>query len=974
MRITRRRAIVAGAALGAALAAALAAGAAAAAEPERIEVRVTRFYDTANPEDPTTKRLIRLMAEDPQILITQWSGLTIPGGVGRAPLMMAIAGRTAPDLMESWFHIVGNDIRQGFLYPLNEWIGDDTNGNGRIDDAEARWPRWKDVPPLWRRVVTADGKVYGIPQAMKWQMGVVYRTDMVRSAGLDANRPPETWDELIYWCQKLTDPAKDVPGAVLKRGQRGIVLVPYGFCWLPWMQAAGGDPIVQVRRSPRTGRDHAFPPEATTFVTPEGEDLAAVPGRWQANFAAPEGVAAAGLFHRLRWMQWLVDPETREPVNLTAEDLARGSVRVGERTLEFAPGDVITGVARGQTTQRGTAAWDLIGRGEAAMSVWFVQDLVGVGNSVGLDPDLLSWFPFPAGPGPRGRRVVQLQNHYAVMSEGVGQRPKAERDKVWEALEALTDQDVLDVGIRQQVLSGLARFVNPQDLRRLGFEEYLRDVPLAIQRNYDEIREGRLPVFTEPYMGFWVTMDAALNQEVVSMIISDTGEHFDYAAALAKVEHDANGGLMFGRSKEELNRYRPYARVIFGAIVLVVAAFIAMTARSLLARRAESVRQVYRGWVPWAAIGPALLLVGLWSYYPLLRGMVMAFQDYKIVGTSPWVGLDNFICLALDKSFWASLGRTVYFVALNMGLAFVAPLGLALLLSEVPRGKILFRTLFFLPQVTSGLVIALLWKLMYEPTPNGFLNVLVAGVNRFLGHPAGNAASKVLAVALAAACAAAVYAAARWILAHAAERWAGADVEASRRARLVVRVLALVPAVAVAGAAIVRAAGTEGLWDWLATPWHVASQTWLEDPQMAMLCCVIPTVWASMGMGSLIYLAALKGVPEEIYEAAEVDGAGILTKVSRITVPTLLPLIVINFVGTFIATFQNMGNIFLLTFGGPGDSTMVVGLRIWIEAYNNLRFSMATSMAWILGSLLIGFTYIQIRFLRRVEFKKAEWD
>ena len=53
---------------------------------------------------------------------------------------------------------------------------------------------------------------------------------------------------------------------------------------------------------------------------------------------------------------------------------------------------------------------------------------------------------------------------------------------------------------------------------------------------------------------------------------------------------------------------------------------------------------------------------------------------------------------------------------------------------------------------------------------------------------------------------------------------------------------------------------------------------------------------------------------------------------------------------------------------------MVVGLRIWIEAYNNLRFSMATSMAWVLGSLLIGFTYIQIRFLRRVEFKKAEWD
>jgi ABC-type sugar transport system permease subunit len=129
-----------------------------------------------------------------------------------------------------------------------------------------------------------------------------------------------------------------------------------------------------------------------------------------------------------------------------------------------------------------------------------------------------------------------------------------------------------------------------------------------------------------------------------------------------------------------------------------------------------------------------------------------------------------------------------------------------------------------------------------------------------------------------------------------------------------------------------------------------------------------------MGMASLIYLAALKGVPDELYEAAEVDGAGIWTKLRRITLPTLLPLIIINFVGVFIATFQNMGNIFLMTFGGPGDATMVLALRIWIEAYNNLRFSMATTMAWVLGSLLIGFTYVQIQFLKRVEFRKANWD
>jgi len=267
----------------------------------------------------------------------------------------------------------------------------------------------------------------------------------------------------------------------------------------------------------------------------------------------------------------------------------------------------------------------------------------------------------------------------------------------------------------------------------------------------------------------------------------------------------------------------------------------------------------------------------------------MAFQDYKIAGTSQFVGLDNFITLALDRSFWESLGRTFYFVLLNMALAFIAPIFLALMLSEIPRGKVFYRTLFFLPQVTSALVIALLWKLMYDPTPNGVLNQIVALIDKL-------------------------------------------------------------PYI------------------------EIPAQTWLQDPKLAMLCCVIPTVWASMGMGSLIYLAALKAVPDELYEAVEVDGAGIITKLRRITVPTLLPLIIINFVGAFIATFQNMGNIFLLTFGGPGESTMVVGMRIWIEAYNNLRFSIATSMAWILGAMLIGFTYLQIQLLKRVEFKRAEWD
>jgi multiple sugar transport system permease protein len=861
-----------------------------ASEDLPVQVKVARFYNPSRPDTATTERLIELMRHDPQLQVTKWGGLSLPGGAGRASVMMAIAGQTAPDVMESWFHIIRNDIDQGFLYPLNEWIGDDTNGNGQIDDDEAKWERWKSIPLLWRRVATINGKVYAIPQASVSYMGVIFRTDLVRAAGLDASNPPQTWDELEYWCQKLTDPAKQVPGAVVQRGQRGIALTPYGFTWLPWMQAAGGDPIVQSRLSPTTGRESLFSMEATTFTSSDGEDLSGVEPTWRANVADAQGVEAAALFHRLRWDKWMIHPDTHEPIRLSAEDIARGNITVNKQTLTFTPDDVITGVARSQTGQRGTNAFDLLSRGEVAMLTWFVQDLVSIGNNTGIDPSLLSWFPFPAGPHPNGREVVQVQRHYAVMTEGVSRRPKRERDKVWQVLTAVTDQQVADQEVRQRVLSGLANFVNPLDLKRLGFEDYLKDVPRAIQHNFQGIASGQVNTFTEPYMGFWVTMDGTLDRKVLSLILAETGEHFDYTTALKDTQELANNGLMFARSEEELARYRPWARVVFAVMALIMITFVVLIIRSLMKKKTGGTAvAVDKPFIPILLMGPALILIGMWSYYPLLRGMVMAFQDYRIVGDSEYVGLDHFITIALDPTVWVNLWRTIQFVVLNVIFAFTAPIILAVMLSEVPRGKVFYRTLFFLPQVTSGLVIALIWKLLYDPTPQGTLNQFVTMFN-------------------------------------------------------------VIPFV------------------------HIEPQTWLQDPRLAMMCCIIPTVWASMGMASLIYLAALRAVPEEIYEAAEVDGAGIWTKLRCVTFPTLMPLILINFVGVFIATFQNMGNIFLLTFGGPGDSTMVFAMRIWIEAYNNLRFGLATTLAWILGSLLIGFTYMQIRILRRVEFRKANWD
>ncbi len=76
------------------------------------------------------------------------------------------------------------------------------------------------------------------------------------------------------------------------------------------MQSAGGKPIVQIRRSPVTGREYEFSAEATDFHAPDGEDLSGAPVQWKANFASPEGIAATAFYHRLCWDKWIYDPKT----------------------------------------------------------------------------------------------------------------------------------------------------------------------------------------------------------------------------------------------------------------------------------------------------------------------------------------------------------------------------------------------------------------------------------------------------------------------------------------------------------------------------------------------------------------------------------------------------------------------------------------------------------------------------------------
>ena len=126
-------------------------------------------------------------------------------------------------------------------------------------------------------------------------------------------------------------------------------------------------------------------------------------------------------------------------------------------------------------------------------------------------------------------------------------------------------------------------------------------------------------------------------------------------------------------------------------------------------------------------------------------------------------------------------------------------------------------------------------------------------------------------------------------------------------------------------------------------------------------------LWAGMGPGCLIYLAALKGVPDDLYEAADIDGATFSDKLLFVVFPILRPLLIINFVGVFIAAWQAEANILAMTAGAA--DTEVAGLHIFYKAFLFLRFGPATAAAWMLASLLLGFTFYQLRILSRVQFR-----
>jgi len=601
------------------------------------------------------------------------------------------------------------------------------------------------------------------------------------------------------------------------------------------------------------------------------------------------------------------------------------------------------GVTRRGYAFRDTAgAWARWQQGDIAITQGYVdEEMFDI-----INPELTGLAPIPMGPD--GFRASEINSRMLALFRDIPN--PVVRDAAWEFIRFFDSEEAQEIRTRILVESGLAAFLNPEQLRRFGYGALVQLTPPGWMEVFQLAIENGKPEPYGPHSNIAydllsIPLQRAQELALAGQLPAERGARLEVLQGLLQEAAERARRDMLGVSPPEELRFRNRVSVLVLLLVLALYTWVIRRIVRTYARAAHETGEVGKRhnhlWVA-LLMFPALATVALWQYVPLARGSLMAFQDYRLLDPSPWVGLRNFGEVLFDTRWWNAVWAAVRYTLLVLGLTFLPPVLLAVLLQEVPRGSLLFRLLFYLPAVVNGLVMILMWKSFYEESENGLLNAVVMQIPAIAYLLGG--------LFLSGICAALCLR----LLRQDNHFWAMALLLAA--AGLMWTAILLVQP-------IFAQAGGRDLFATLREPVR-----WLSDPETAMFACVLPLAWAGMGPGCLIYLAALKGIDEESYEAAEIDGAGFLDKILFVVVPRLKPLIMINFIGVFIAAFFHAeANILAMT--GGGANTEVAGLHIFYQAFIYLRFGPATAMAWLLGALLIGFTLWQLRMLASLEFR-----
>lgn len=160
----------------------------------------------------------------------------------------------------------------------------------------------------------------------------------------------------------------------------------------------------------------------------------------------------------------------------------------------------------------------------------------------------------------------------------------------------------------------------------------------------------------------------------------------------------------------------------------------------------------------------------------------------------------------------------------------------------------------------------------------------------------------------------------------------------------------------------------EGLLNYFLEILHIKPAGWLSDPKFAMMSVALVTIFKGVGYYMMIYLAALTGVPKELYDAADVDGASSFQKHMNVTVPHIMPTIALVSTISSISALKVFVEIYVMTRGGPLDSTKTIVYYIYERAFENLDLGIASAAAVILLVVVMAFSLINIFVFERKKY------
>jgi multiple sugar transport system permease protein len=280
----------------------------------------------------------------------------------------------------------------------------------------------------------------------------------------------------------------------------------------------------------------------------------------------------------------------------------------------------------------------------------------------------------------------------------------------------------------------------------------------------------------------------------------------------------------------------------------------------------------------WWFLTPALGLIGVFFAVPVVVGLALSFTDFDLyaigdLGSVRFLGLGNYAQVLTNPLFWKALGNTLFYVIVGGPLSALASLVAALLVSSrLARFQAFFRSVFFVPVVTTLVAVSIVWRYLYHPQYG-----LIDGMLRSIG---------------------------------------------------------------------------------------LAPIDWLGDPHWAMPAIVVLAVWKNFGYNMLIFIAGLQSIPDDLYEAARLDGAGAWRQFLHITVPGLGPTFLFVGVMTMLGNFQLFAEPYVMTQGGPLKSTLSVVLLMYEEGFRWWRMGLAAAIAFVLFVIMLIGTMIQLRLQR----------